>query len=146
MLQWMQRHRGVRSQRRDRRCRRRSSAGGNTPSSITQTHRTRKTRHALNARHRVAACNASSMRANPHLTPPFPCTTRAPAVWMGRTCKRSRDGAPCCQGACKQDQGKWSSYALQRSLYNPVAALARRAPTFSTLTFLPFFIVCSFVL
>jgi len=92
MLQQMQRHRGVRSQRRGRRCRRRCGAGGNTLSSITQTHRTKKTRHALNARHRIAACNAGSMRANPCLTPPFPCTVCAAAVWMGRTCERSRDG------------------------------------------------------
>jgi len=52
-----------------------------------------------------AACNASIMRANPRLTLPFPCTARAPVVWMRRTCKRSRDGAPCCQCACQQDQG-----------------------------------------
>jgi len=114
MLQRMQRHRGVRSQRRGRRCRRRRGAGVNTLSSITQTHRTKKTRHTLNVRHRIAACNAGSMRANPCLTPIFPC---AAAVWMGRTCERSRDGAWCCQGARKQDQGQWSSYALQRLLY-----------------------------
>jgi len=65
-----------------------------------------ETRHALNARHlRDTACNAGSMRANPCLTPPFPCTACAVAVWMGRTCERSRDGAWCCQGARKQDQG-----------------------------------------
>jgi len=113
MLQRMQRHWGVRSQRRGTRCRRRRGARGNTLSSITQTHRTKKTRHALNARHRIAACNAGSMRA----TPPFPCTACAAAVWMGRTCERSRDGAWCYQGARKQDQGEWSSYALQRLLY-----------------------------
>jgi len=93
MLQQMQRHQGVRSQRRDRRGRRRRGTRGNTLSSITQTHRTKKTRHALNARHRIAACNAGSMRANSCLTPPFPCTACAEAVWMGRTCERSRDGA-----------------------------------------------------
>jgi len=50
--------------------------------------RTKKTRHALNARHRIAACNAGSMRANPCLTPPFPCRAYATAVCMGRTCER----------------------------------------------------------
>ena len=90
-------------QRRGRRCRRRRGAGGNTLSLITQTHRTKKPRHVLNARHRIAACNAGSIRANPCLTPPFPCTACAAAVWMGRTCERSRDGAWCCQGARTQD-------------------------------------------
>ena len=103
MLHRMQWHWVVRSQRRGRRYRRRRCAGGNTLSSITQTHRTKKTRHALNARHRIAACNAGSMRVNPCPTPPFPCTACATAVWMRRTCERSRDGARCCQGACKQD-------------------------------------------
>jgi len=110
MLQRMQQDQGVRSQRR---CRR---SVGNTLTAITQTHQTKRTQHALNARHRITACNASIMRANPRLTPHFPhfpCTARAPAVWMGRTCKQSRDGARCCQCACKQDQGYWSSYDLQ---------------------------------
>ena len=70
MLQRMQRHLGVRSQRRSRRCRRCRGAWGNTLSSITQTHWTKKTRHVLNARYRIAACNAGSMRINPCLTPP----------------------------------------------------------------------------
>jgi len=74
-------------------------------SSTTQTPRTKKTRYALNARQRVTACNANSMWTNPSLTPPFLCTARGPVMWMGRTCKRSRDGAPCCQGTCKQDRG-----------------------------------------
>ena len=72
---------------------------------IPLTHRTKRTKHALNARHRAAACSASIMRGSPRITPNFPCTARAPAVWMGRTCKRSRDGALCCQCACKQYQG-----------------------------------------
>ena len=72
---------------------------------ITLTHRTKRTKHALNARHRAAACNASIMRGSPRVTPHFPCTARAPAVWIGRTCKRSRDGTLCCQCACKQHQG-----------------------------------------
>ena len=82
-----------------------SGAGGNTLNSITQTHWTKKTRYTLNARKHVVACSVNSMRANPRLTPPFPCTARAPEVWMGRTCKRSRDGILCCQCAYKQDQG-----------------------------------------
>ena len=92
------------SQRRGRRCRRRSGAVGNTLAVITQTYQITRTGHTLNARHRNAACNASIMPANPRLTYHFPCTTHAPAVWMGRTCKQSRDGAPCCQYACKQDR------------------------------------------
>jgi len=44
-----------------------------------QTHRTKKTRHTHNAslRPRVAACNASSMRADPRLTHRCPPTARA---------------------------------------------------------------------
>ena len=41
---------------------------------ITLTHQTKRTKHALNARHRAAACNASIMRGSPRVTPHFPCT------------------------------------------------------------------------
>jgi len=82
MLQRMYWHRGVRSHRRGRRCRRRHGARGSTLSLIIQTHQTKKTRHALNARHCIAACNAGSMRANPCLTPPFltPLSRAQPAL------------------------------------------------------------------
>jgi len=50
MLQRMQRHRGVRSQRRGMRCWRRSGAGGNTLTSRTQTYWTKKTVTVSSAR------------------------------------------------------------------------------------------------
>jgi len=94
----LQLHLGVHSQRHaghGRRYRRYSGAGGNTLSLITQTHQTKKTRHALNAtrhalnaRHCISACNAGNMQANPCLTPPFPCTAYTASVWMARTCER----------------------------------------------------------
>jgi len=90
IFQRMQRHQSVRSQRRGRRCRRRSGAVDNTLTAITQTHQTNRTKHALNAGHRVATSNAGIMRASPCLTLHVLYTARAPAVWMGRTCKWSR--------------------------------------------------------
>jgi len=57
---------------------------------ITQTHQTNRTKHALNAGHCVATSNAGIMRASPCLTLHVLYTARAPAVWMGRTCKWSR--------------------------------------------------------
>jgi len=77
----MQRHQGVRSQRRARRCRRRSGAVDNTLTAITQTHQTNRTKHALNAGHCVATSNAGIMRASPCLTLHVLYTARAPAVW-----------------------------------------------------------------
>jgi len=53
-----------------------TSARGNTLNSRTQTRRTKRTRHAHNARPRFAACNSSSMPADlrlPHRCPPTPC-------------------------------------------------------------------------
>jgi len=53
-FQRMKRHQGVRSQRRGRRCRRRSGTVDNTLTAITQTQQTNRTKHALNAGHRGA--------------------------------------------------------------------------------------------
>ena len=85
----MQRHQGVRSQQRGRRCRRRNGAVDNTLTMITQTHQTKRTKHALNAGHSVAASNAGIMRASPRLTIHVLYTSHDPVVWMGCTCKRS---------------------------------------------------------
>jgi len=49
-----------------------SGAGGNTLNSRTQTRRTKRRRHAHNARPRFAACNLSSMSADPRLPHPVP--------------------------------------------------------------------------
>jgi len=53
-FQRMQRRQGVRSQRRGKRCRRRSGTVDNTLTVITQTHQTNRTKHALTAGHRGA--------------------------------------------------------------------------------------------
>ena len=104
-IQRTQQHRSMRSRRRGVRFQRRSGVGDTTLSSRTPTHWTKRTRHAHNARPRVAACIASGMRAAPRLALQCLPTVCTLAVLMGRTSKRSRDGAPCCQRACKQDQG-----------------------------------------
>jgi len=90
IFQQMQRHQGVRSQRRGSCCRCRNGVIDNTLTAITQTHQTNRTKHALNAGHCVGASNAGIMRASPRLAPHVLYTARAPSVWMGRTCKRSR--------------------------------------------------------
>jgi len=105
IFQRMQWHQGVRSQRRARRCRRRSGAVDNTLTVITQTHQTNRTKHALNAGHCVATSNAGIMRASPCLTPHVLYAARAPVVWMGRTCKRSRGWRSVLPVRMKQDQG-----------------------------------------
>jgi len=58
----------------------RSGARGNTLTSTTETHQTKKTRHVHNARPRVPVCNANSMRTKPRFTPQCPPTAHAPAV------------------------------------------------------------------
>jgi len=138
MLQQMQRHQGVRSQRRGRRCRRRSGAVDNTLTAITQTHQTKRTKHALNARHRVAASNAGIMRASPRLTPHVLYTARAPTVWMGRTCKRSQGWRSMLPVRMQTRSGLMvvvcpPVIALLQT--HPVAAPAGRAFTSTTLTF-----------
>ena len=124
----MQQHLGVHSQRRGRRCRRHCGALGITLSSTAQTTRAKKTRHALNARQHVAACNVSSMQTNPSLTPPFLCTARG----MGRTC----DGAPCCQDASNKIRTNGHCMPSSITLHPtpPGTAPARHAPTSTTLT------------
>jgi len=89
-----QRHRSIRSQRRSVGCQRQwraapprgqfvlpnSAIRCDSLTAITLTHRAKRTKHALNARQRAAACNASIMRGSPRVTPHFPCTARAPAA------------------------------------------------------------------
>jgi len=134
----MQRSQGMRSQRRGRRCRRRSGAVDNTLTVITQTHQTKMTKHALNARHRVAASNAGIMRDSPRLTPHVLYTARAPTVWMGRTCKRSQGWRSVLPVRMQTRSGRMvvvcpPVIALLQT--PPVAAPAGRAFTSTTLTF-----------
>jgi len=134
----MQRHQGVRSQRRGRRCRRRNGAVDNTLTAITQTHQTNRTKHALNAGHRVAASNAGIMRASPRLTPHVLYTARAPAVWMGRTCKRSRGWRSVLPVRMQTRSGLMVVVCppvIALLPTPPVAAPAGRACTSTTLTF-----------
>ena len=129
---------GVRSQRRGRRRRRRSGAVDNTLTAMTQTHQTKRTEHALNARHRVAASNASIMRASLRLTPHFPCTARAPAVWMGCTCKQSREWRSVLPVRMQTRSGLTVVVCPPViALFStpPITAPAGRAFAFTTLTF-----------
>ena len=109
----------------------------NTLTVITQTHQTKRTKHALNARHRVAASNAGIMRASPRLTPHVLYTARAPTVWMGRTCKRSQGWRSVLPVRMQTRSGLMvvvcpPVIVLQTP---PVAAPAGRAFTSTTLTF-----------
>ena len=137
IFQRMQRHQGVRSQRRGRRFRRRSGAVDNTLTAITHTHQTNRTKHALNAGHRVATSNAGIMRVSPCLTPHVLYTARAPAVWIGRTCKRSQGWRSVLPVRMQTRSGVMVVVCppvIALLPTPPVAAPARRACTSTTLT------------
>jgi len=138
IFQRMQRHQGVSSQRRGRRYRRRNGAVDNTLTAITQTHQTNRTKHALDTGHRVAASNAGIMRASPRLKPHVLYTARAPAVWMGRTCKRSRGWRSVLPVRMQTRSGLMVVVCppvIALLSTPPVAAPAGRACTSTTLTF-----------
>ena len=134
----MHRHQGVRSQQHGRRCRRHNGAVDNTLTMITQTHQTKRTKHALNAGHSVAASNAGIMRASPRLTIHVLYTSHDPVVWMGCTCKRSRGWSSVLPVRMQTRSGLIVVVCppvISLLPTPPVTAPAGRAFTSTTLTF-----------
>jgi len=150
-IQSTQQHRSIRSRRRSVSCQRQWRAAPPRgrfvfPNSaiicdsltvITLTHRTKRTKHALNARHRAAACNANIMRGSPH-NAPFPMhssrssgldRTHVQAVpgWRSVLPMRMQTISRLMVVVCPQ--------VIARLPTSPVAAPTGRAFTSTALTF-----------